>query len=303
MMRRYLLLVFTLLVSLPLQANLKVFTCEPEWAALAEELGGNHVDVTSATQAMQDPHYIQARPSLIAQIRKADLLVCTGAGLEAGWLPVLLRKGNNPRILAGKPGHLMATSHVTMKEVPQVVDRSMGDIHASGNPHIQTDPRNIAKVATVLTDRLIQIDSANRDEYQRRYEDFSLRWNTAIKDWQQKAASVKGMPVVVYHRSWIYLQDWLGLKEVASLEPKPGIPPGSRYLADVLNRTQGFTDLVIIHSQYQESKAIEWFSRKSGAPVVLLPSTVGGTAEAEDLFSWYEEIIRRLLKPHGGGNE
>ena len=121
MMRRYLLLVFTLLVSLPLQANLKVFTCEPEWAALATELGGDRVEVTSATQAMQDPHYIQARPSLIAKIRKADLLVCTGAGLEAGWLPVLLRKGNNPRILAGKPGHLMASEQVTMKDIPTAV--------------------------------------------------------------------------------------------------------------------------------------------------------------------------------------
>ena len=163
------------MVPFPAQATLKVFTCEPEWASLAEELGGDLVDVTSATQAMQDPHYIQARPSLIARVRKADLLVCTGAGLEAGWLPVLLRKGNNPRILAGKPGHLMATDHVPMKEIPTVVDRSMGDIHASGNPHIQTDPHNIARVAEVLEQRLVQLDSANREEYQGRYADYRQR--------------------------------------------------------------------------------------------------------------------------------
>lgn len=297
------MLVFSLLIPLPLQAALKVFACEPEWAALAQELGGEHVDVTSATQAMQDPHYIQARPSLIARIRKADLLVCTGAGLEAGWLPVLLRKGNNPRILDGQAGNLMASEHVMMKEIPTSVDRSMGDVHADGNPHIQTDPRNIARVAGVLAERLKMLDSANRDEYQRRYEDFSLRWNSAINDWQQKAASVKGMPVVVYHRSWVYLQDWLGLEEVASLEPKPGIPPGSKYLADVLNRTQEYTDLIVIHAQYQESKAINWFSGKNSAPVVMLPSTVGGTAEAKDLYSWFEDIVTRLLNARASDND
>jgi zinc/manganese transport system substrate-binding protein len=300
---RYLLLVFSLLIPLPLQAALKIFACEPEWAALAQELGGEHVDVTSATQAMQDPHYIQARPSLIARVRKADLLICTGAGLEAGWLPVLLRKGNNPRILDGQAGYLMASEHVMMKEIPVSVDRSMGDVHAEGNPHIQTDPRNIARVAGVLADRLKVLDSANREEYQRRYEDFSLRWNTAIKDWQQKAASLKGMPVVVYHRSWVYLQDWLGLKEITSLEPKPGVPPSSRYLAEVLNRTQEYPDLVVIHSQYQESKAIQWFSGKTAAPVVMLPSTVGGTAEAKDLFSWYEDILKRLLNAQRRDND
>ena len=300
---RYLLLMFTLLVPLQLQAALKVFTCEPEWAALAEELGGDSVDVTSATQAMQDPHYIQARPSLIARIHKADLLICTGAGLEAGWLPVLLRKGNNPRILAGKSGHLMATDHVTMKEIPAVVDRSMGDIHARGNPHIQTDPRNIARVAEALVERFKMLDSANGDEYQRRYDDFSVRWAAAIARWQQQAASLRGLPVVVYHRSWIYLQDWLGLQEVASLEPKPGIPPSSGYLAELLNRTEGLSGLIIIHSQYQESKAINWFSGKSGAPVVLLPSTVGATPGASDVASWYEDIIQRLLNARGAGND
>lgn len=300
---RHLLLMFTLLLPLPMQAKLKVFTCEPEWAALARELGADHVEVTSATQAMQDPHYIQARPSLIARIRKADLLVCTGAGLEAGWLPVLLRKGNNPRILSGQPGHLMATDHVSKKEIPTVVDRSMGDIHAGGNPHIQTDPRNIVEVAEVLAERFKMLDNANRDEYQRRYDDFSVRWAAAIERWQQQAASLRGLPVVVYHRSWIYLQDWLGLQEVASLEPKPGIPPSSGYLADLLSRTEGLSGLIIIHSQYQESKAINWFSRKSGAPVVLLPSTVGATPGANDLTSWYEDIIQRLLNAHGAGDD
>jgi zinc/manganese transport system substrate-binding protein len=286
---------FTLLVPLPLQAGLKVFSCEPEWAALTEELGGDLVDVTSATQAMQDPHYIQARPSLIARIRKADLLVCTGAGLESGWLPVLLRKGNNPRIQPGQPGYLMASEHVMMKEIPEVVDRSMGHVHASGNPHIQTDPRNIAKVAEVLASRLQQIDSANRDDYQRRYEDFSMRWNNAIEDWQLKAAPVKDMPVVVYHRSWVYMMDWLGLREVAALEPKPGIPPTSGHLAKVLELSSREGVQTVIHTQYEDPRSAEWLSERAGVPVSLLPNTVGGTPEAKDLFSWFDDIVKRLL--------
>jgi zinc/manganese transport system substrate-binding protein len=297
--------IFYLIVLLPLPsaAALRVFACEPEWAALVGELAGDKVKVDTATRPSQDPHYVQARPSLISKIRRADLLVCTGAGLEAGWLPLLLRKGNNKRILAGHPGHLMIADTVQLKEKPVKLDRSEGDVHAAGNPHLQTDPRNMLPAAVAIVDRLVQLDHDNATSYRSNLTAFKDRWQEAVLDWQRKAGPLQGMPVVVYHRSWRYLQDWLGLKEVASLEPKPGIPPGSRYLADVLRRTQELPGLVIIHSQYQESKAIEWFSGKTGAPVVLLPSTVGGTPEAKDLFSWYENIISRLLKASGRGND
>jgi zinc/manganese transport system substrate-binding protein len=197
----------------------------------------------------------------------------------------------------------MIADTVQLKEKPLKLDRSEGDVHAAGNPHLQTDPRNILPAATAIVDRLVQLDHDNATLYRNNLTAFKDRWQEAVLGWQRKAGPLQGMPVVVYHRSWIYLQDWLGLKEVASLEPKPGIPPASRYLADVLSRTQGLTGMIIIHSQYQESKAIEWFSGKTGAPVVLLPSTVGGTPEAKDLFSWYENIITRLLKASGRGND
>ncbi len=299
----FLSLVVIVWLPLPSAAALRVFACEPEWAALVSELGGDKVKVDTATRPGQDPHYVQARPSLISKIRRADLLVCTGAGLEAGWLPVLLRKGNNKRILTGHPGHLMVADTVQLKDMPVKLDRSEGDVHAAGNPHLQTDPRNMLPAATAIVDRLAQLDHDNAALYRNNLTVFKDRWQEAVHGWQRKAAPLQGIPVVVYHRSWVYLQDWLGLKEVASLEPKPGIPPGSRYLADVLSRTQELPGLLIIHSQYQESKAIKWFSGKSGAPVVLLPSTVGGTPEAKDLFSWYENIITRLLKASGRGNE
>jgi len=288
-----------LLIPLSAYAKPSIFTCEPEWAALAREIGGDLVNVSSATQAMQDPHFIQARPSLIAQLRKADLLVCTGAGLEAGWLPVLQRKSANQRVSPGGPGYLMATDYVTMKEVPEIVDRSMGDVHARGNPHIQTDPRNIAKVAAEMVERLKQIDGQNSSTYQQRYDDFQARWKAAIGDWVQQAATLRGMPVVVYHRSWIYLQDWLGLREVAALEPKPGIPPNSGHLADVLDRAAKEGVKAVIYGQYQDAKSVEWFSKRSAVPAVLLPTTVGGTAAADNLFHWFDDIIRRLQAAQG----
>jgi zinc/manganese transport system substrate-binding protein len=294
------LIVFSILIMpLAAQAKLNVFACEPEWAALAGELGGKHVKVSSATQAMQDPHYIQARPSLIARIRKADLLVCTGAGLEAGWLPVLLRKANNPLILPGRPGHLVASQYVVMKDVPRVVDRSMGDIHADGNPHIQTDPRNVAKVAAELSARLIEIDGGNQEEYLRLYQEFNQRWSSALDRWQQQADGLRGMPVVVYHRSWVYLEEWLGLREVAALEPKPGIPPGSGHLAAVLEAAAKEGVETVIYGQYQDPKSVDWFSERSGIPATMLPTTVGGTAAATDLTSWFDDILNRLLAVKG----
>src|SRR3954468_820577 len=165
------------LCSLPSHAALNVLACEPEWAALATELGGDKVKVSSATSALQDPHRIEARPSLIARTRNADLLVCTGMELEVGWLPVLLQQSGNPKIAPGQPGNLEAGAMVPRLDVPGRVDRSQGDVHAAGNPHIQQDPRNIARVADALVARLAQIDAANAGYYQARHKDFSARWS------------------------------------------------------------------------------------------------------------------------------
>src|SRR3954470_13925806 len=178
--------VFSLLVF-PAHANLNVFACEPEWAALAQEIGGDKVSVYSATTARQDPHHIEARPSLIARIRSADLVVCSGSELEIGWLPLLLTQSGNSRVQPGSPGYLEASRYVLRLEVPTVVDRSMGDVHPGGNPHIQSDPRNIAKVARVLAERLAQLDAANAATYRSRAEAFDKRWAEAIVRWEKQA--------------------------------------------------------------------------------------------------------------------
>src|SRR5512143_4323327 len=207
------------------QAALNVFACEPEWGALATELGGANVKVYTATTAFQDPHHIEARPSLIAQMRRADLAVCTGAELEVGWLPVLLRQSGNAAIQPGQPGYFEAARQVVLLEKPAMLDRSQGDVHAAGNPHIQTDPRNIARVAQALGARLAEIDPEHAASYRARLADFNTRWNAAMARWQAQSAPLRGTSIVVQHQAFPYLEDWLGLKQVAAMEPKPGAQP------------------------------------------------------------------------------
>jgi len=196
------------MLAWPAGAALNVFACEPEWGALAQELGGDKVSVFFATTALQDPHHIEARPSLIARIRNADLVVCSGSELEVGWLPLLLTQSGNDRIQPGSPGFLEASQYVVRLEIPKVIDRALGDIHPSGNPHIHLDPRNIAKVAEVLTGRLVEIDHANTELYKTRADSFAKRWQSSTEGWATRAAALKGIPVVVYHKDMSYFINW-----------------------------------------------------------------------------------------------
>ena len=199
-------------VAAPALAALNVFATVPEWGALATELGGDKVNVYTATNALQDPHHIEAKPSLIARARGADLVVATGAELEIGWLPLVTQQAGNPKIQAGKPGYFEAAGYVTLLEKPTRLDRSEGDVHPGGNPHIQTDPRNIARVAGPLAARLAELDPANAAYYQARYKAFADRWSAAIANWEKQAAPLKGAPIVVQHKAFTYLEEWLGLE-------------------------------------------------------------------------------------------
>jgi len=277
-------------------AALRVVTCEPEWSALAQELGGDKVSVYSATTAFQDPHHVQARPGLIARVRNADLLVCTGAELEIGWLPILLRQSGNDKIQPGQPGYVEAASFVPKLEIPTVLDRAGGDVHAAGNPHIQTDPRNIALVATALAKRLAAIDPANAAFYQARERDFAGRWQAAIQRWQKQAVPLKGMVIVAHHKGWAYLNHWLGFKEVAELEPKPGVEPTAAHLQEVLDTLKRQPARVIIRSAYEDDRASNWLAQRAHIPAVMLPFTVGGSDQAKDLFGLFDDTIERLLK-------
>ncbi len=292
-----------LLASSCSQASVQVFACEPEWAALASEIAGDSIAVTSATNALQDPHYIQARPSLIAGMRKADLLICSGSDLEAGWLPLLLRKGNNPKVQPGQPGNLMASQYVNRLEIPTSLDRAQGDLHAQGNPHIQTDPRNIGVVARVLAERLQQIDPANADIYSQGLAAFEGKWNAAIAEWQRQAEPLRGMKIVVHHKSWAYLDNWLGLIEVATLESKPGVPPSAAHLNELLVQLKQNPAALIIRAAYQDPKPSEWLTAQTGIPNAILPFTVGGSPAAADLYGLFDSTIDILLATSGLNNE
>jgi zinc/manganese transport system substrate-binding protein len=276
-------------------AALNVFACEPEWGALAQELGGDKVTVFTATNAMQDVHHIEAKPSLVAQLRKADLLVCTGSELEIGWLPILLRQAGNSNVLAGKSGNFEAAHYVRMLEIPSRLDRADGDVHAGGNPHIQTDPRNIAKVGDALAQRLAETDAPNAAFYQARHKDFAQRWQEATKRWEAQAAPLKGVAIVVQHKGFPYLEDWLSLHEVATLEPKPGVEPTSSHLSEVLTQLQHEPAKMVIRAAYNSDRPSQWLSEKAKIPAVALPFTVGGSDRAKDLFSLFDDTVQRLI--------
>ncbi|MHB0916960.1 MAG: metal ABC transporter substrate-binding protein [Thiobacillus sp.] len=294
-MKRLLVL---LILWLPVYAHaaLNVFACEPEWAALAKEIGGGDVKVYSATTAMQDPHRIEARPSLIAQMRRANLVVCTGADLEVGWLPVLLQNANNAAVQPGRPGYFEAARFVPLLDKPARLDRADGDVHAAGNPHLHTDPRNILRVAEALTARLAEVDPANAAAHRARGQAFAARWQAAITRWETRAAPLKNLPVAVQHKSFSYLLAWLGLREVAVLEPRPGVEPSVSHLARVAAQLQATPARAVLRAAYQSPRPADWLASRTGIPALALPYTVGGNARAQNLFGLFDDTLDQLLK-------
>ena len=280
--------------ALPASAKLNVFACEPEWGSLVQELAGDKVDVSVGTSALQDVHQIDAKPSLIAKVRRANLLVCTGADLEVGWLPQLIRQSGNQKIATG-PGYFLAVSQVQTLDKPTQLDRAAGDLHPQGNPHIQMDPYRVLKVAKALSARLSALDAANSATYQQRFDDFSNRWKAATIRWEAKAAPLKGKKVVVHHISWVYLNKWLGLQQIGALEPKPGVPPTSGHLSSLISTTKSQGTYAIVSAAYQDQKPARWLQERTGVPVVVLPYTVGGDAQSRDLFGFFDSTIDKLL--------
>ena len=283
-------------LAAPALAALNIFATVPEWGALAEELGGDKVKVYTATNALQDPHHVEAKPSLIARARTAELVLATGAELEIGWLPLVLRQAGNPKVQPGKAGYFEATAHVPLLEKPARLDRAEGDVHPGGNPHIQTDPRNIGRVAEPLAARLAELDPDNADHYQARYNAFAARWNAAVANWEQQAPPLKGMPILVQHNAFTYLEGWLGLKQVAALEPKPGIEPTTAHLTDVLATLQRQPVTMVIRAAYQGDRASQWIAERAKIKTVMLPFTVGGDDAAKGLYSLFDDTVARLLK-------
>jgi zinc/manganese transport system substrate-binding protein len=283
------------LAALPALAALNIFACEPEWGALAKELAGDKASIYVATTALQDPHRIEARPSLIARARSADLMVCTGAELETGWLPLVQSQSGNPAIQAGRPGYFEAARESALIEIPQRPDRSQGDVHAAGNPHVHLDPGNIARVAVALAERMAQLDPGEAAQYRARARAFLERWQQASARWEKDGARLKGMAIVVYHKNMSYLVHWLGMREVGALEPKPGLPPTATHLSELLAGLARDPAKAVVRAAYNEPRAAEWLSERAKIPAVALPFTVGGNERARDLFGLFDDTLARLL--------
>jgi zinc/manganese transport system substrate-binding protein len=286
---------FSLLIVCPLTAQaIDVFACEPEWGALLEELAGDAATVTVATTAFQDPHRLQAIPSLIAAVRQADLVVCTGADLEIGWLPLLLRRAGNVQIQTGNPGHFMASDFVRKLEIPKVIDRSQGDIHPQGNPHVHLDPRNIRRIANALAERLIEFDAPNAAFYATRLTEFQTRWSSAIDSWEERAVALAGLRLASHHRSFSYLANWLDLDIVANLESKPGVPPSGAQLAALLEKLNANPPVGVIRTPYENEKPSLWLSERLEIPALRLPYTTGSNPAVMDLFGLFDETLKLL---------
>ena len=277
---------------------LDVFACEPEWAALVKALAPQ-ARVSTATHARQDPHHIEARPALIAALRRAQLAVCTGASLEVGWLPMLQQRAGNAAVRDGQPGMFYAAQQVALADKRASVGFNEGDVHPEGNPHFQLDPARMAQVAKALAQRLAQIDPAQASAYAQRHAAWQASWQQKMAGWQQRAAPLKGQRVVGQHNTFAYLWNWLGIQQMADLEPKPGTPPTPSHLQSVLAQVRQAPPAAIVHSLYQDAQPAEWLAKQLGdqrVPVLALPSTGSDDGPNADLAGWMDQLVTTLLK-------
>jgi zinc/manganese transport system substrate-binding protein len=283
----------TTVLAAPAHA-LAVFTCEPEWAALVRQLAPD-AEVRSATHARQDPHHIEARPSLIAALRRADLAVCTGASLESGWLPMLQQRSGNPKVQEGAPGMVYAADFASLIDPRPPGSPFEGDVHSEGNPHVHLDPRRILEVAEAVRDAIAQAEPARKDQVHQRHAAWERDWRARIAQWERKAAPLRGMRVAAQHTGYGYLWRWLGIEQVADLEPRPGMPPTPGHLQRVLELTRAAPPRAVVVSSYQDARAAQWLGQQLGAPVLQLPATVLDQPPAADLPALFDHLIDRLL--------
>ncbi len=275
-----------------------VFACEPEWAVLTRVLWPE-AKVFVATHARQDPHHIEARPALIAQLRSADVAVCTGAELEAGWLPTLQQRAGNPKVQDGMPGMFYATDHVVLID-PQpgaVGGPFTGDVHAAGNPHLHTDPHRILLVLQALSEQLQKLQPTQKQAIVQRQAKFEIAWKERIAAWERRAVPLRGREVVAQHGGFAYLWRWLGLKQVADLEPQPGMAPTPGHLQRLLTQLRTHAPWAVVISSYQDPRSARWLVNQHGGnlPLLVLPATVTNPNHPDALGLWFDQLLDSLL--------
>ena len=272
---------------------LTIFTCEPEWAALSQPLAPQ-AKVHTATHVYQDPHYIEARPSLIAKLAKADLAICTGAELEAGWLPALQKRAANHKVMNGAEGMLYLAQYTNTIHKHKKEFFSTKHVHPKGNPHFHLDPKRVAKLAVVISKHLQQIDPESAVEYQQALQTWQSTWELYMLKWRMKARALKGKPVVIQHTSFSYLINWLEMNVVSDLEPKPGVPPTITHVQSLLSETQKNKPIAILTSWYQNDHAAQWLSEKTEVRHLNLPATVDLEGEINSLQLLFDFLLSQL---------
>jgi zinc/manganese transport system substrate-binding protein len=294
-----LVLVAAALVLLPARANakLKVATTIETLADLARQVGGDRVDVTPLSHGYQDPHFIQAKPSLVLLLNRADAIVYVGLELEVGWLPPLVQQSRNPRIQQGQPGNIDASAAIDVQDIPRMPAdqmRAMGDIHPLGNPHYWIPPKNARAVARLLAKRFTELDAAGGSTYQARLADFERQLTAKEQQWNAQVGSLKGLKVVTHHKSWSYVAGWLGLVELGYIEPKPGTPPSADHTSRLIASMRAQGARLVIHEDFYPSSLANFVADKGGARVVSCPSDVGATPRIKTYFDLVDAVIAAL---------
>ncbi len=295
-MKKLILLFSFLILPLTISAKVKVVGTLPVFASIAREVGGERVDTTSLARPNQDPHFLDAKPTFVVQLNQADLLLHGGLELEIGWLPPILVQARNPKINANTPGNVDLSQGLTILDIPQgKVDRSMGDVHPLGNPHVWFDPNNIKIMAANISKHLSEIDPAGRDAYADHLRIFLDTLNQKIKTWEKESVSFKGKKVITYHKSLGYLTSWTGFEVAATVEPKPGIPPSSKHVDDLLDKISQFQVKAILMESFYPKKVPEYISEKAHIPLVEIPSDVGDEG-TKDYFELMDLLIAKIKK-------
>lgn len=280
-------------------ASLQVVATTTDLAAIARAVAGDLAEVTAIAAGDQDPHFVDAKPSYLIKLQRADLFVAVGLELEIGWAPNLLTNSRNARIQPGGDGYVDASAGIAPLQVPTAGDRTLGDIHPYGNPHYWLDPANGRVVARNIAAGLKRVDAGHAAEYDARLADFDRRLDQALARWQQQAAPLAGLPVVAYHNAYPYLEQRFGFKVLGFVEPKPGIPPSGRYIADLVERMKAQGVRLILTAPYYDQKTARLVAQQSGAAVVTLAPSVGGLEGADDYLALFDVNLARLLAALG----
>ena len=279
------------------QAQLKVVTSTTDLYDIAKEVGGNKITATHIGEGYQDPHFIEAKPSFVLQLRNADVWAFVGLDLEIGWMPLLLQGARNPKLQPGKPGYIDASRVISVLDMARGnVDRSQGDVHPLGNPHYWLDPENGRRIAKLYRETFSTLDPKNAAFYAANEKAFDDRLSAAEKTWQADLAAIKGKPVVAWHTSWRYFAEYNGMNIVGFMEPKPGVPPSPAHLAGLIQTMKQTGAKVIVMEPFYDKKTADFVASKTGAKVLILPPSVGGTKGLDDYIQLMTSDIHQLAK-------